>query len=200
MAENNVQLTDLRVNGLERPLIIDTPQPVFSWRMECSRTGAKQTAYQITVASDDRVLWDSGKTDSDACIAIPYPASAQKLAAEADYRWKVTVWDETGTECSACSRFSTGLMGSGLEAWHGARWIGPGEISFSSGALAVFRIQFRMQISPGGTGAGIIFSANDSLFHSEQLSHPRRKLHCVPAGYQLDSRPHECLPERLCAR
>lgn len=114
MAENNVQLTDLRVNGLERPLIIDTPKPVFSWRMECTRTGAKQTAYRITVASDDRVLWDSGKTDSDACIAIPYPASAQKLAAEADYRWKVTVWDETGTECSACSRFSTGLMGSGF--------------------------------------------------------------------------------------
>src|ERR1700735_5915844 len=50
---------------LETPLGIDTPQPRFSWQLVDSRYGAKQTAYQVQVASSpDRLnadhadIWD----------------------------------------------------------------------------------------------------------------------------------------------
>ncbi|MBP3218480.1 MAG: family 78 glycoside hydrolase catalytic domain [Lachnospiraceae bacterium] len=161
-----LEIADLRVNGLTQPLNIDTPQPVFSWRMDCARTGARQTAYQVTVSSGNAVLWDSGRVESDASFAIPYPAEAPALTPETDYTWKVTIWDETGSCASSEVSFSTGLMGTDLSAWHGAKWIGPEEIQFCASTLAVFRIRFRMQVEAGGTCAGILFGAGDPRYAS----------------------------------
>src|SRR5438046_7504549 len=69
----------LRVNALENPISVDTPQPRFSWQIADSRRGARQTAYRIVVAAfpsriqnGQPVLWDSGKVLSDQCIEIPY--------------------------------------------------------------------------------------------------------------------------------
>ena len=161
MTEMKTTVLDLRVNGMERPLAVDTKTPAFSWRMDCARTGARQTAYEITVCSGDKLIWDSGLIESDLSSAICYPADAAPLTAETDYCWKVLVKDETGAEASAESTFSTGLMGEDLSVWHGARWIGTDEINFAAYTLAVFRLQFKMQITPGGTCAGFIFGAND---------------------------------------
>ena len=166
MTEFKMKAEDLRVNGLVHSLNIDTARPVFSWRMDCARTGARQTAYQLTVSARDTVLWDSGRVESDACFGISYPADAAALTPETDYNWKVTIWDETGASASSEAAFSTGLMGTDLSAWHGAKWIGPEEIQFCAATLAVFRIRFRMQIEAGGTCAGILFGANDPRYAS----------------------------------
>src|SRR5512140_3068818 len=58
----------LRCEYLENPLGIDRTAPRLSWWVVDDRRGAKQTAYQIVVASEAELLkadkgdlWDTGK-------------------------------------------------------------------------------------------------------------------------------------------
>lgn len=193
---------DLRVNGLVHSLNIDTVRPVFSWRMDCARNGARQTAYQIIVSARDTIVWDSGKIESDVCFGIPYPADAAALTPETDYTWIVTIWDETGASAVSQAAFSTGLMGTDLSVWHGAKWIGPEEIQFCASTLAVFRIRFRMQVAAGGASAGILFGANDPryassiqnnyLIHGENYIAYRLDVSQIPARVNVTRRG--CLP------
>ena len=72
---NACQSTDLCVDrllceGLENPMGIATVEPRFSWQMRADKQAARQTAYQILVASTvqdlkegEADLWDSGKID-----------------------------------------------------------------------------------------------------------------------------------------
>src|ERR1700733_933412 len=117
----------LRCEELETPLGIDTPQPRFSWQLVDSRMGAKQTAWQIQVASTSEGLiagradvWDSGRIDSDRSIAVAYAGSP--LQPERRYFWRVKVWDKDGAPypASDVTWWETGLM---QEAWR-AKWIG----------------------------------------------------------------------------
>jgi alpha-L-rhamnosidase len=117
----------LRCESLETPLGIDTPQPRFSWQLEDTRSGAKQTAYQIEVFSHPVAVgaakadvWDSGRIDSDQSVAVPYRGPA--LEAEHRYYWRVQAWDKDGAAypTSEMTWWETGLMQSG---W-AAKWIG----------------------------------------------------------------------------
>jgi len=117
----------LRCEELETPLGIDTPQPHFSWQLVDSRTGAKQTAWQIQVASTSEGLiagradvWDSGRIDSDRSVAVAY--AGPPLQPERRYFWRVKVWDKEGAAypASDVTWWETGLM---REAWR-AKWIG----------------------------------------------------------------------------
>ena len=42
---------ELRVDNLKNPLGIDDPAPMFSWQLRDAEPGAKQTAYEVLVAS-----------------------------------------------------------------------------------------------------------------------------------------------------
>ena len=159
-------LRDLRVNGLENPLAVDTSRPVFGWRMESERTGARQTAYRIVISSCGMQYWDSGRVEGEMSLCISYPEDALPLEKETDYRWQLYVWDETGAELTAETFFSTGLMSRDLTAWHGAGWIGPDEICLASYTLPVFRLHFAMRIEKGGSSAGVVFGANDPRYAS----------------------------------
>ena len=70
----------LRCEYLINPLGIDERNPRLSWLIDAdSRTrGQRQSAYQILVASDDRLLakgtgdlWDSGKVESAQTVNVP---------------------------------------------------------------------------------------------------------------------------------
>lgn len=155
------RLANLRINNMEMPQVVDDATPAFSWQMVSCRTGAKQTAYRILVTQQGICCWDSGKVESSLSVGIPYPRQAADLEAEKDYRWALTVWDETGAALKAESAFSTGLMGKDLKAWHGAKWIGPDEIALAAETIPAFRLQFEMQIAQGGSSAGVVFGAGD---------------------------------------
>ena len=67
-AESPATADYLRCEYRVDPLGIDVVQPRLSWEMRDARRGAKQTAYQVLVAStpeklaaDEADLWDSGK-------------------------------------------------------------------------------------------------------------------------------------------
>ncbi len=162
---NTEQITDtlkqLRINHVESPLALDDPHPSFSWQMESARTGARQVSYRILVICDKGLMWDSGLVDSDSSVGITYPAEARPLEPETDYRWQLTVRDETGADLTAEAAFSTGLMSRTVDDWHGAFWIGPDEMYLAAETLPVFRLHWRMRIAEGGSSAGIVFGASD---------------------------------------
>jgi len=117
----------LRVDEMTTPLGIDDTQPRFSWQMRDSREGARQTAYQLLVASQPELLaagkadvWDSGRIASGQSVGVQYAGPA--LAPSTRYYWKVLVWDQAGEPVpeSPVSWWETGLL---KQPWR-AQWIG----------------------------------------------------------------------------
>jgi alpha-L-rhamnosidase len=111
------------------PIGLDTTQPRFYWQMQDTRRGAKQTSYQIIVASSESVLasnrgdvWDSGRVQSDQSTHVVYAGPA--LASRKRYHWKVKIWD-AGAVASAWSSPAFFEMGFLAPTDWTARWIGP---------------------------------------------------------------------------
>ncbi len=110
------------------PLGLDDAKPRLSWQLRDSRDGARQTAYEVEVATKAALLatgkadvWDSGKVVSDRSVGVAY--AGPELAAETRYYWRVKVWDKDGKPypVSGVSWWETGLMAAAN--WQG-KWIG----------------------------------------------------------------------------
>ena len=118
---------DLRCEHLCDPLGLDERLPRLAWRMEDSRPGARQTAWQVVAAStaarlDDKPdLWDSGRVAGDQSLDIVW--KGRRLISRQQVWWRVRIWDADG-EASAWSttaRFEMGLLQP--KDWQ-AQWIG----------------------------------------------------------------------------
>ena len=104
----DVVIYDLMTNDLVNPMGIDE-LPVFSWKMQSSVIGQKQTAYQLVVKQGGTTVWDSGKVASDLSVGIPYAGAA--LTSSTEYTWSVTVWDKDGNAVtSPTATFETALL------------------------------------------------------------------------------------------
>ncbi len=132
----------LHVDNLTRPLGIDDATPRFSWQLNDSAPGARQTAYRLLVATRTDLLtdgsadvWDSGKVTSAQSLNVKYAGPAVKPSAR--YWWRVEVsglngkaypassaeWWETGIHPTDHDE-SIGLSGSlSRDGWR-ADWIG----------------------------------------------------------------------------
>jgi alpha-L-rhamnosidase len=128
----------LRCESLANPLGIDVTQPRLGWVMASTERGEQQTAYQILVASSEKLLkqnqgdlWDSGKVASDQSIQVAY--QGQPLASRRQCFWKVRVWDKDG-QATAWSEPAQWTMGLLQPADWQATWIG-WEDSAKSNAL-----------------------------------------------------------------
>ena len=122
-----MKVTNLRCEYLVNPLGLDIAAPRLSWELRDSRQGARQTAYQITVAGSMRELggkagfvWDSGKVVSDQSVHVPYRGPA--LVSRQRYYWRVRVWDAQGkpSAWSSPTWWEMGLLKRG--EWVG-QWI-----------------------------------------------------------------------------
>ncbi len=125
---DQLQPTQLRCEYRANPLGIDVAQPRLSWQLQSDRRGARQTAYQILVASsaeqiadDHGDLWDSGKVSTDQSVHVVY--SGQNLQSGQRAWWNVRVWDEDGqvSNASELAWWEMGLLDRG--EWQ-AQWIG----------------------------------------------------------------------------
>ena len=124
---------ELRVDNLRTPLGIDDPAPRFSWQLRDSAQGARQTAYQVDVASSAAAfnqgkgdVWTSGRVDGSQSMNVAYHGPA--LRASKRYYWRVKVWDAGGKEYpqSETSWWEMGLLiqnALNQDAWN-APWIG----------------------------------------------------------------------------
>src|SRR5580704_8976679 len=119
---------ELRVDDLKTPLGIDDPTPRFSWQLQDTARGARQSAYEVLVSSSAALLaagkadvWDSGRIDSGASLNVRYAGAA--IGPSTRYFWRVKVWGVAGKSYpeSAASWWETGLVKQ--EGWR-ASWIG----------------------------------------------------------------------------
>jgi alpha-L-rhamnosidase len=119
---------ELRVDNLPTPLGIDDPAPKFSWQLRDPARGAKQTAYEIDVATSEEILranksdvWTTGKVVSAQSLNVRF--SGTPIWPSTRYFWRVTVWGADGKAYppSTPSWWETGLISQ--SAWH-AEWIG----------------------------------------------------------------------------
>ncbi|NUK34474.1 family 78 glycoside hydrolase catalytic domain [Streptomyces lunaelactis] len=109
----------------ENLLGTDSAAPHLSWELRAGGRGARQSAYQVRVATDQHALsrrpfWDSGRVVSDRTVNVPY--AGPRLRDRTRYHWQVRVWDEQGraSSWSAVRWWETALPADG---WL-ARWIG----------------------------------------------------------------------------
>ncbi|MBQ7822944.1 MAG: alpha-rhamnosidase, partial [Bacteroidaceae bacterium] len=82
---SSLEIGDLRCENLDNPLAIDNMTPHFSWILQSKKQNAKQIAYQILVASEEKNLteekadlWNSGKVELDKSNGVRYDGSALK--------------------------------------------------------------------------------------------------------------------------
>jgi alpha-L-rhamnosidase len=143
-------VANLRCEYKTNPVGIDTPQPRLSWELVSTTRGTCQSAYQIRVAlsaaelEQGKLVWNSGKRQSDASIQIPYDGPA--LVTGQDYCWQVMVWDNLG-RTSSWSQPSFWEMGLLRPADWQARWIAPGwgEDSTKSNPAPMLRRVFQVK-------------------------------------------------------
>ena len=123
-----VEAEGLRCEYRTDPLGLDEVQPRLSWLLKSGERGQLQTAYQVLVASDARLLkqdqgdlWDSGVIKDDDTTAIVY--HGKPLTSGQACFWKVRVWDRAGKASgwSQPARWTMGLLKT--EDWQ-AEWIG----------------------------------------------------------------------------
>ena len=96
-----LRVCGLKTEQLDEPLGLELARPRLSWRLESDRSGARQSAYRVRVASSPETLaaggadlWDSGRVASDASFDIAYAGA--RLASRQRCWWTVEVWDEAG--------------------------------------------------------------------------------------------------------
>jgi alpha-L-rhamnosidase len=118
----------LQCQSLSTPLGMDAKHPQLSWKLQDARDGARQTAYEIQVASNIKLLnhgksdiWDSGRVTSDRSLGVEY--AGPPLVASKRYYWRVLAWDGDGKPYPASDPtwWETGLL---EQANWRAKWIG----------------------------------------------------------------------------
>lgn len=105
------------------PLGIDVQKPRLSWKIVSPETNAMQSAYEIKVTDktpSGKVLWTSGKVNSDQSVNVAYDGPALKSMQRV--YWQVRIYDAKGkaTAWSAPAWWEMGLLEA--ESWK-ASWI-----------------------------------------------------------------------------
>ena len=169
------EVYDLRCEGLEGPLAIDTDRPHFSWKTRSS-VPFGQYAYEIEIPG----VWHSGKVLSDAQVMVPYTGEA--LASRQLYSWRVRVWknEQEASPWSPLQRFGIGITGD--DRLQG-RFIGavPGE-----GRAPLLRRRFTVDSLREGTA---VLHVNSLGYHEAYINGMRvGDAVLSPAVSQLDKR------------
>jgi alpha-L-rhamnosidase len=123
-----VRVQNPRLENLINPIGLDVTQPRFGWQISADRRNVIQTAYEIRVAANQtdltsgkKLLWNSGKTTSDASIWVNYGGSS--LQSGQKYWWQVRLWDNAGnvSDWSEAASWQMGILNP--NDWK-ATWIG----------------------------------------------------------------------------
>lgn len=140
--------SSLRCEYLISPLAIDTREPRLSWQVESNTRGARQTAYQIIVATtaanltaSKGDLWDTGKVTSNETIQIAY--QGKPLQSRQRCFWKVRVWDQNG-QASSWSEPAQWAMGLMEPADWSAKWVGDKLPSIENVSATMLRREFKL--------------------------------------------------------
>ena len=166
----DTKIVNLKTEDEINPMGIDAKNPRFSWQMQSSVMGQRQTAYQVLVAADpdfEEMVWDSQKQTGETSIGIVYAGEA--LEPSTRYYWKTVVWDKDGKEVqSDTAAFETGLFGRA--GWDQSQWISqgkpvPGQVPDS------FHYTVEGDFSCQHNAVGILFNVlDDQTYHMWQIN------------------------------
>ena len=150
----------LTVNeSISAPLGFHDPRPTFSWKLDDSRFGAGQQAYQVVANQEDTILWDSGRVCSDQSLDIPY--EGRDLESREQVTWKVKYWDQDGEESpwSDPASIEMGLLSRG--DWS-AKWISSKTPYAEVESVRYFRKAFSLGQAPTYSGRLVVESVPGS--------------------------------------
>ena len=117
LSSKGITITNTRILNNTEQLGIDAVNPSFSWCLNSSIRGDKQTAYRLIIASSQKKLnenvadiWDGGKITSAEQYNVKY--AGPSLKSNTKYWWKVSVWDKNNNQSnfSESKSFITGFM------------------------------------------------------------------------------------------
>jgi hypothetical protein len=143
--------SQLRCEGRENTLGVESSQPLLSWIADSSARGMRQAAWQVLAASEPELLkegqadlWDSGRVDSNA-QRVHY--GGRPLRSLEQVFWTVLLWDQTGaaSEWSAPAAWTMGVLKP--EDWR-AEWITGAEAAPGAHRLPLFRKAFTVEDKP----------------------------------------------------
>ncbi len=129
MKDSHLDIKNLRTELKTNPVGIDRVSPRLSWEVLSEQRGTVQTFYQVICSGEkdfsetaEKLLWNSGKTESDQSTHIYYTGPA--LTKGQRVFWKVKVWDNKGNESdwSETAFWQSGLIDN--KEWV-AKWIEP---------------------------------------------------------------------------
>ncbi|RYP72462.1 hypothetical protein DL770_007964 [Monosporascus sp. CRB-9-2] len=145
----SIKRGSLRTDGVIEPIAVDSTQPRLSWRLDSSKRGDAQTAYQIQAASSDGLwsrpdFWDSGRVKFEDSFAV---YSGKGLGSRSTVYWRVRVWDSKGipSAWSEISMFEVSLL---KESDWKASWISNPEYSSGNNSLPLFAKEFTVPCLP----------------------------------------------------
>lgn len=174
----------LRTDELSTPLGLDDPAPAFSWQLADPRTGARQSAYQIQVATSVAALssgkpdvWDSGRIASAQSVGVLYSGPA--LVPSTRYFWRVLLWDQDSHAYppSDAAWWETGLLATSWQAdWisaesvehralreSSAQWISfPGDSSYKPGPESRHAFRYSFSLSEPARHATLYLTGKDA--------------------------------------
>ncbi|MDR1438540.1 MAG: glycoside hydrolase family 78 protein [Clostridiales bacterium] len=134
-----MRIANMRAEGQAGCPVLDEASPVLSWNIETAGTNWKQAAYRVRVSqrgAGERLVWDSGRVESDLLMA---KYGGAPFESDTAYAWTATVWSAGGDAAqSDAGGFRTGLLAPA--DWKGA-WIG----ETGDGESHVYRLGFSLE-------------------------------------------------------
>ncbi len=103
-----MKIYDFRIEYRKEPTGMSVRIPRFSWKLESEEKNVIQRAYHLQVICDGKTAWDSGRTESDRSVLVPY--MGEELEEERKYQVKLTVEDNQGNLAESHTYFETGIF------------------------------------------------------------------------------------------
>ncbi|WP_151735002.1 alpha-L-rhamnosidase ['Paenibacillus yunnanensis' Narsing Rao et al. 2020] len=126
---NSLQVKHLRCEYRHNPSGLGTARPRFSWQLHSDSKAVMQQSYHIQVSagpggfSEGRLIWDSGRVESDRSVWVEY--GGPPLETRGRYLYRVKVWDCTDRESAWSGEDASWEMGLLSPADWSAEWITP---------------------------------------------------------------------------
>lgn len=76
------EIREISCNQMPEPIGVDCHQMQFSWKVESKERDYRQQAYQIEIreSTSGRVVWNSGRRESEESVLVPYGGETLKPA------------------------------------------------------------------------------------------------------------------------
>lgn len=106
-----MKIYDVQTEYRSNPKGLSVRIPRFSWKLESDRKNTVQAAYTLRVSCGNQTVWDSGRTETDQSVLVPY--AGEPLMPEERYEVELAVEDNHGNISEAGAWFETGVLDAG---------------------------------------------------------------------------------------